>query len=407
MIGRRRVATVITRLAGGAGGVALRGALAMDATAYDITLITGDAVEPHLLDSATAAGLNVVRLPALVARIDAPRDLAALHDLTALLVDGRYDVVHTHTAKAGAIGRLAALRAAVPRLVHTLHGFPFHDFQPAWRRGLYVTIERRLGQLTDVVLAVGNAVAAEAIRRRIAAPERIRTISPVVAMSEPPHGDAARTRARARMGIAPGIRIVGTVARVDYQKAPEHWVDALAEVAAEDTWGVWIGDGPMRERMLERVRQRGLTRWFRHLGHRADVAELLPAFDVFALASRYEGLPCAVVEAMGAGVPVVATAVNSVSDVVIPGVTGLVVPPAEPKLLGRAIRYLLDHPGDARRMAAAGRARLDDRFSASALSAVLDEAYRADVVAGASASPFGWPGLSQRGTERTRFSRVK
>jgi glycosyltransferase involved in cell wall biosynthesis len=139
---------------------------------------------------------------------------------------------------------------------------------------------------------------------------------------------------------------------------------------------VWIGDGPLRDRLLEQVRRRGLTGHFRHLGHREDVAELLPAFDVFALASRYEGLPCALVEAMSAAVPVVATAVNAVSDVVIPGVTGLVVPPAEPRMLGRAIRHLLDHPEQSRRMAAAGRAGLGDRFSTLALGAVLDDAYR-------------------------------
>jgi glycosyltransferase involved in cell wall biosynthesis len=382
MTGRMRVATVITRLAGGAGGVALRGALAMDPTAYEITLITGDSFEPNLLDAAQATGLRVERLPALVSRIDPPRDRTALHDMTTLLTGGGYDVVHTHTAKAGAIGRLAAGRAAVPRLVHTLHGFPFHDFQMGWRRGLYVAIERWLGRRTDLFLAVGSAVAAEAIRRRIAAPERIRTISPAVFSVGYPDGHAARAQARQRLGIPPGVRIVGTVGRVDYQKAPEHWVDALAEVAAEDTWGVWIGDGPLRDRLLEQVRRRGLTGRFRHLGHREDVAQLLPAFDVFALASRYEGLPCALVEAMSAAVPVVATAVNAVSDVVIPGVTGLAVPPAQPRLLGRAIRYLLDHPTEARRMAVAARAGLGDRFSTAALGAVLDDAYRAGLANG-------------------------
>ncbi|HEX5996402.1 MAG TPA: glycosyltransferase [Jiangellales bacterium] len=378
MIGRIRVATVITRLAGGAGGVALRGALAMDPTEYDITLITGEA-QPTLVAAAEATGLKVVRLPELVSWIDAPRDRAALHHLTTLLTDGRYHVVHTHTAKAGVIGRLAAGRAAIPRLVHTLHGFPFHDFQAAWRHGLYVAIERWLGRRTDLFLAVGSAVAAEAIRRRIAAPERIRTIAPAVAPGGYPHGQVARAQARERMGVPPGVRIVGTVARADYQKAPEHWVDALAEVAAEDTWGVWIGDGPLRDRLLEQVNRRGLTGRFRYLGHREDVAELLPAFDVFALASRYEGLPCALIEAMSAGVPVVATAVNAVSDVVIPGVTGLAVPPAEPRLLGRAIRYLLDQPTEAGRMAAAARAGLGDRFSTLALGAVLADAYRVEV----------------------------
>jgi glycosyltransferase involved in cell wall biosynthesis len=376
MTGRVRVANVITRMAGGAGGVALRGALALDPDAYDVTLIAGGSADEDLLAAAEAAGLGVVRLPTLVPRIDARRDRAALRTLIAMFADGRYQVVHTHTAKAGALGRVAANRAGVPQLIHTLHGFPFHDFQAAWRHGLYVTVERWLGRRTDMFIAVGSAVAAEAIRRRIAPPERIRTIPPAVDQVGFQQSDVARSLARQQLGLPPDVRIVGTVARIDYQKAPEQWVDALAEIAAEDVWGVWIGDGPLLHRLLARVRRRGLSNRFCHLGHRADVTDLLPAFDVFALASRYEGLPCAVLEAMGAGVPVVATAVNAVSDVVVPGVTGLVVPPANPRLLGRAVRYLLDHPTDARRMAAAGRSSLGDRFSTLALGAALDEIYR-------------------------------
>ena len=130
--------------------------------------------------------------------------------------------------------------------------------------------------------------------------------------------------------------------------------------------------------MLDRVRQRGLTDRFRWLGHRDDVPQLLPGFDVFALASRYEGLPCVLVEAAGAGVPVVATAVNAVPDLVVPGETGLLVPPGRPRALGAAVRHLLEHPAEADRMAAAARDRLGDRYTPRALGAVLGETYRGD-----------------------------
>jgi glycosyltransferase involved in cell wall biosynthesis len=110
-------------------------------------------------------------------------------------------------------------------------------------------------------------------------------------------------------------------------------------------------------------------------GQRANVPELLPAFDVFALPSRYEGLPTAVVEAMMCGIPVVATAVNAVGDVVVPGETGLLVPPGHPELMAGAVRFLLDSPGDAGRMAAAARDRLGTRFGAQALGQALTAAY--------------------------------
>jgi glycosyltransferase involved in cell wall biosynthesis len=122
-------------------------------------------------------------------------------------------------------------------------------------------------------------------------------------------------------------------------------------------------------------------------GERADVEVLLPGFDVFALASRYEGLPCAIVEAMGAGLPVVATAVNSVPNVVIAGETGLLVPPGSPELLGQAIGYLIDNPAEAARLGAAGRDKLGAELAPDALGAVLREAYRgADANASAARS---------------------
>jgi glycosyltransferase involved in cell wall biosynthesis len=290
-----------------------------------------------------------------------------------------YDVVHTHSAKAGAIGRLAAERAGTPRVVHTFHGFPFHEFQSRARRAAYVGIERYLGRRTDVFLAVGGAVAAEAVRRGIAAPERVRVINPAIDWPDAQASAAVRDAARRRLGVPVGCKIVGTVGRVDYQKAPETFVDALAELDRPDVYAVWIGDGPLRREMEQRAARRGLRDRFLCAGHRDDVPQLLPGLDVFAMASRYEGLPCAVAEAMMAGLPVVATAVNAVPDVVLPGETGLLASPEQPHQLAVAIRYMLDSPAEAARMAAAGRRLIADRFTPEALAAVLDAAYGSGV----------------------------
>jgi glycosyltransferase involved in cell wall biosynthesis len=396
---RLKVATVITRMAAGAGGVALRGALSLDPDRYAITMIAGstsvtgarassadtvlsgpdaakEAPEGDLLAEAYNGGLEVARIPALVPDISPREDRAALRALTRLLVDGGYDVVHTHSAKGGALGRLAAHRAAVPRIVHTFHGFPFHEFQSPWRRGGYIAIERWLGRRTHAFLAVGSTVAAEAVRRGLAAPEQVRTIPPAIVPIGRAPDTAARGHGRRALGLPAGVRIVGTVGRVDYQKAPDDWIDAFAAVAVDDVWGVWIGDGPGRAALLARARKHGISHRFRLLGYRDDVAEVLPAFDVFALASRYEGLPCALIEAIAAGVPMVATAVNAVPEVVIPGETGLLVPPGQPRMLARALGYLLDEPAEAARMAANAREHIGDRYTPRALGVVLDATYR-------------------------------
>jgi glycosyltransferase involved in cell wall biosynthesis len=117
------------------------------------------------------------------------------------------------------------------------------------------------------------------------------------------------------------------------------------------------------------------------VGERRDVPDLLPAFDVFVMSSRYEGLPCAVVEAMRCGLPVVATAVNSVPDLVVPGISGVLVPPARPDLLASAVDGLLDDPTTARRLAREGRQRAGSSFDATELSKVLDEVYSRNLAA--------------------------
>ena len=377
--GRVRVATVITRLEGGAGAQALRGARALNRDAFEMVVITGSGSD-RLLGEAASAGLPVIIEPSLRAPIDLCSDARALRRLSTLLGQGNFGVVHTHCAKAGALGRLAAHRSGVSRIVHTYHGFPFHEFQSAPRRYAYVAIERRLGRLTDATLCVGTGVAVEAIRRGLAAPERVRVVGVVVnaACTTGPAATAtlqqARKRARLALGVPAGATVVGAVGRLTYQKAPEDFLAALAELGRPDVIGVWIGGGELAERVASMAKS---TPWVRLIlaGDRADVPDLLPAFDVFALPSRYEGLPTAVVEAMASGVPVVATAVNAVADVVIPGETGLLVPPARPRLLAEAVRYLLDSPPAAARMAMAARARLGTRFTEAALREVLLAAY--------------------------------
>lgn len=370
---RVRVAQVVTRFMAGAGGVALRGAQALDPDRYEVVFVIGSG--DRLIAEARASSFEVAILEQLHSEIAPIADRRALADLAAFLGAGSFDIVHTHSAKAGTLGRLAARRANINRIVHTFHGFPFHDFQSPLRRAAYIRIEKSIGKFTDAFLAVGPAVAAEAIRLRIAPPERVRTIGVAVNTFGPAPEVWDRAEARRLLGIPPGTMVVGTVGRLDFQKAPDDFVTALATLGRDNVFGVWIGDGPLRAKTEKLAARRGLSGRMLFAGERTDVSALLPGLDVFAMASRYEGLPCAVVEAMLARLPVVATTVNAVPNVVIPGETGLLVPPGRPELLARAIGYLLDNPLVAARIGAAGRARLGDELTPAALGEVLDETY--------------------------------
>jgi glycosyltransferase involved in cell wall biosynthesis len=373
MEGTIRVAQVVTRFIAGAGGVALRGALALDPDHVETAIVAGTG--GTLLDDAERVGFEVTRVSSLVPELDIRRDPAALRELTEILGDGRFDVVHTHSAKAGALGRIAARLAGVPAVVHTYHGFPFHEFQSRARRAAYVQAERSLARITDQFLVVGSAVAAEAIRRGIVPVDRVRVIDSAIADGIPVCSRESRYRARAHLSVPPGMYVVGNVGRLDEQKAPLDFVAAIAELDRPDVMGVMIGDGPLREQVARDIAVRGLTDRIVLLGERRDVPECLPAFDVFAMSSLYEGVPCAIVEAMRCGIPVAATAVNSVPEIVVPGRTGLLAAPTDPVGLATAIRYLLDHPADAQRMACSARTALVSRFSPEGLAEDLMATY--------------------------------
>lgn len=369
---RLRVAQVVTKFTAGAGGITLRGALTLDGERYTSTILAADG--GSLLPDAEAAGLEVIRLRHMRPDLNAAEDYRGIRELMTQLDAGRFDIVHTHSAKAGGLGRIAARRVGVPAVLHSLHGFPFHEFQSRAARRAYLALERRLGAITDYFLTDGTFVASEAVRLRIAPPERIRAIaSPVNAV--PAVTAERRERARATLAIPKDAPLIGTAARLDRQKAPLDMVAAVARLGRSDVHVVWVGDGDLRADTERAIARAGLGQRFHLLGNRADVLELLPGFDVFAMSSLYEGLPCAVVEAMTCGIPVVATAVNSVPEVVVPGRTGVLARPGDPASLSRALAYALEHPTQAARMAAAAREHIGDRFSAQVLGRDLGEAY--------------------------------
>ena len=379
-LGRRlRIAQVVTKFTAGAGGITLRGALALDHERYASTILAAGG--GWFGDAARCAGIDVIELRHMSPHVDFREDVRGLRELTARLGEGGFDLVHTHSAKAGALGRVAARRVGVPFVVHSFHGFPFHEFQSPLRRRAYLALERKLAAITDYFVTDGTVVAAEAVRLGLAPPERVRAIASPVDDGIPRVSPATRAEARLLLGVPAAAKLVGTVARLDAQKAPLDMVEAFAALAS-DVYMVWIGDGELRGRTEAHIERLGLGDRFLLVGNRQDVPRLLPGLDVFAMSSLYEGLPCSVVEAMTCGVPVVATAVNSVPEIVVPGRTGLLARPGDPASLSRALRHALDHPREATRWARAARAHIGDGFRPEVLGRDLAECYESVVELG-------------------------
>jgi glycosyltransferase involved in cell wall biosynthesis len=371
-----RVAQVVTKLTAGAGGITLRGAAALDPNRYWTTIFTAEG--GSLIGAAAASGIEVVQLRHMTRGRGAypGADLRGFRELVGLLRAGGFDVVHTHSAKAGALGRVAAKRAGVHAIVHSFHGFPFHEFQSRPVRLALLEAERRLARITDYFLTDGTMVAAQAVRLRLAPPDRVRAIVSPVDDGIPPATPERRRYSRNLLGIPRDARVVGTAARLDRQKAPLDLVRAVAALGRPDVVLVWLGDGELRRDVERAVRRAGLEGRVLLAGERCDVPALLPAFDVFAMSSLYEGLPCAVLEAMVCGIPVVATAVNSVPEVVLAGRTGLLARPQDPGSLANALAFALDHPADAARMARAAREAVRSGCRPEVHARDLVDAYR-------------------------------
>jgi glycosyltransferase involved in cell wall biosynthesis len=368
---RIKVLHVITRFWAGAGGNTLLSAVGMDPDRYQ-TWVAGCPGGP-LWERASQAGVGTVELRGFREVLAPVADVYVLVQLIRLMRRERFTIVHTHSAKGGFLGRLAAWLCHTPVVVHTFHGFSVHDYMSRRRRRVYLLLDRAVGRLAHAYFAVSPRVAQQAVQLRFAPPGSVSVVPSAVELDDIPHGDTAG--ARAELGIPAGVRVVGTVGRIDFAKAPLDFVRMAAGVAETHpgTRFVMVGDGPMQERAEREASRLGVDVLF--TGFRADAPRIAAAFDVFVISSLYEGLGRAVTEALASARPVVATAVNGVPDLIAAGSTGLLAPPDEPTALAACVRWLLDHPAEARRMGQQGRERVLAAFAPAVMCRLLDQAY--------------------------------
>lgn len=287
-------------------------------------------------------------------------DPIALAQLARFLRRGRFDVVQTWIFAANVHGRIAARWAGVPVVVTAEMAVDL------WKGRGQLAIDRRLAGWTDTV--VGNSNAVVDFYRRAGVPEdRLAMIPSGIADEEPPEVDPAAVRAG--LGLGPADPLVLFVGRLAPQKAVDDLLKALdvLQHVRPAVRALIVGDGPLRAQLEETSRGYGLADRVLFLGHRDDVPRLLAAADLLVLPSLYEGLPNVVLEAMRFRKPVVATAAPGTTEVVDPGVTGLLVPLRDPPALAQAIRTVVDDPELARRLGAAGRDRAEAEFRAQTM----------------------------------------
>jgi len=321
-------------------------------------------------------GPNAAVIPSLVREMRPLDDVRAFRSIERLLREQRPSVVHTHLAKAGTLGRVAARRSGSPVLVHTFHGHVLRGyFSPAVSR-VYLEVERRLASRTDALVAVSQHVRDELLELGIGRPERWRVI-PVGIELEAYADTGSMEAARARFDLPATGPLIGVVGRLVPIKDLETFLRTAARIAAShpDAAFVVAGDGELRRALEARARSLlGDRVWF--LGWVQDLPALYAALDVVVLTSRNEGTPVSLIEAGAAGRPVVATRVGGVSEVVDEGVTGWLVSPANDVALAARIAGLLDRPEEAAAFGVAAKALVAGRFSAAKTVEAHAELYR-------------------------------
>jgi len=360
-----RVVHVITHLdAGGATEAALYACAHVDRSVFATTLVGGPAPDPSasLEPRAEHLGVPVVTVPALARPVRPGPDGRAYLGLRQVLSDLRPDVVHTHGSKAGILARLAARSVARrPFVVHTVHGWSFHDHMSAAVRAAYVALERAAARVTDRIVTVsrldrdkGLAAGIGTLRRYVVIRE-LNDLGPFLRAADA--GLVANDAARTALGLPVDVPVVGTVGRLAPQKDPATFVRAAATLARQVPAAhfVMVGGGPDESEVMALARQLGIDGRVVLAGHRDDVPALLPAFDVFLLTSRWEGLPLVLPQAMAAGVPVVATAADGNREIVVSGENGLLVPVGAPEAAARAVMRVLTDDALRERLVAGGR----------------------------------------------------
>ncbi len=294
-------------------------------------------------------------------------DLASFFRLYALMARGRYDVVHTHSSKAGFLGRFAARLAGVKTIVHTPHGFYFLNQKAGSQRSFYLNLERVAGKVTRRMITLSSTEMAEAVDNRIISPDQVVLIENGIQLPAPRDH---RTVAPLRERLAPGAsHVIGTVARFTPQKGPFDFVRMVAVLvgAIPGVQVLWCGDGELRDQVEELARGLGVESQLHFLGYRTDVLDVIAVMDVFVLTSLWEGLPYTVLDAMALEKPVVATAAVGTRDIVQDSATGLLTPVGDPEEAARAVARLLSNPADARAMGSAGKEVILRRFSQEAM----------------------------------------
>lgn len=345
---------------------------------YDITVACGPG--GLLIPKLQEAGVQVALIPHLVRDLISPwSDLLAFFEILRLIQERRFHIVHTVSTKAGLLGRLAAKLTGVPVILLTAQGFVLNEPMNILGKALFIIVERVGGVVSDAIIAVSEVDRLTGIKYGVISSAKIVTIHNGLD-AQPFESPSPSTIANKReeVGLSSSRKVIGIVANFYVTKGLRYFIQAAARVREvfPEARFVIVGDGERRRELEVLTAQLSLNSSVLFLGQRNDVPELLPLFDVFVLSSVKEGFPFALLEAMAAARPIVATTVGGIPEVIKDGESGLLVPPRDPEALAQAIVTLLSDGDKAQRMGLAARERVLTHFTLERMLSETEQLYQ-------------------------------
>jgi len=379
-----RVLRVIARLNMGGPAIHVANlAAGLETRGYHTTLVAGSLArgEDSMAFLAERLGVTVVSVPEIQREVSALHDARSVRRLTSIIRRERPHILHTHTAKAGAIARAAAVLAGdarPPIVVHTFHGHVLKGYFGPGRTAFFRQVERTLARSSDVLVAVSPEVRDELVEHGVAPAEKFAVIRLGIPLEERLGDPTADVDYRRLYGIPRDAFVIGWVGRMTGVKdtgAVLQIVRATRERGV-DAVVCMVGDGPDREGLEQLAHDLGVARASYFVGYQPDVAGYYRLFDAFVLPSVNEGTPVSAIEALASGTPVVATRVGGVPDVVRDGVDGFLVEPGELETAADRLATLAADPALRARFGEAGRSRVLERYSVARLVDDVDRLYR-------------------------------
>ncbi len=344
-----RVLHPITRLIiGGAQENTLYTAEKLDQLRYQIDVVCGPqtGTEGSLIEEAHQREIPLTIIPNLLRQISPIDDLKAFWQLNQMMKSGRYQIVHTHSSKAGILGRAAARQAGVPVIVHTVHGWSFHDFMPLLTRRLYICLERWMASFTDALIVVSDRDILKGLQAGIGHPEQYHRIRSAIPLDEFNFEKIDRNEVREELGIPQDAVVIGNVGRFSSQKNPLDWVRVAAHVSrvCPEVFFLLVGDGPLRGEVEKKLDEEGISGRTLLTGLRRDVSRILAAMDIFMLTSLWEGLPRVIPQAMAMKLPVLAYRADGTIEAIQEGVTGYLCQPGDVNQMSESCIRLAKNP---------------------------------------------------------------